>query len=164
MMNLNHYYENVSNWHSNIISSSRTYREYFKAIFAVLALICLMGAAALTVFFPKTGNLIVLQITISKSTKDFLTLLATLLGIFFAIGILPPLKKWYQPNRKRYRAAAENIIEQLKRDSIINEAKENRLKDIAARLLGAVEVNKPTVDPREMLLRASCELAKEMES
>ncbi len=162
-MDLYQYYKNPCNWRSKIISSSRTYREYFKAICAILVLICLVVTALLTVFFPKTGDWTILLITISKSTKDVLTFLTALFGIFFSIGLLPPLKRWFQPSRKKYRAAADNIIEQLKRDRIIDNSKKNRLKDISARLLGAVEVDSPSVDDKEMLLRASCQLAKEME-
>lgn len=160
-MTIDSYYANASSWRTEIIKTARTPLTYIKGIGAILVVAFLLLVAAVNALYPEgqSSPILVFGLTLTEKTKNISSAVGAALAVLFSLKIIAPLKEWYQPERKRYRSAAVRIIDSLRAKGLVDEAKENSLKDIAQRLLGAVEGETPSANPEEMLIRASYELA-----
>jgi len=166
MMTKADYYKSAKNWRSNIRKQSKTLRNHLAVGAAAIVVIFLVFVGALNVLFPPQGDMVGFSsaITVSRSAKNMLSVIAVLLGLLFSLKILPPVGDWLEPSRTRYRAAADRIIDNLLAAGTIDQSKAEDLKNISQRLLSPLEASSPDVDPEEMLIRASCALAKRFES
>src|SRR3990172_3176118 len=139
------YYENASSWEKEIRSGSRTTATYVKGLAALLVLFFLVSAAALNFVIASDASksTLPLGVELSRNALNLIGAIAAAFGILFSAGALSPVGRWYEPDRHRYRAAALQIIESLRAAAAVDEQKEAALKDIAQRLLGAVEGKRP---------------------
>ena len=158
-------FSKATEWKNEIISRSRSFFNIILIFLGIIVVIFLLLVAGLNVFFPKSGSsLQIFQIlTITAATKNILSAIASVIGILFSVSIIPPIKKWYTPKKLKYRAAATDIIDELKGKGIISDNNQKTLRDIAGRLLGALESPDSKADTEEMLMRASTEMAKVIE-
>lgn len=154
----------VTTWRKEIVSKSRSLVNIFLLFLGILIMIYLCFTAVINVFSPKSGALQIFQIiSIDSTTKDILSAIAAIIGFLFSLGIIPPVKKWYTPNKLYYRAAADAIIDGLKEEGKISDDRQQRLREINVRTLGALETPGSKADTEEMLTRAIEEMAKVVE-
>lgn len=154
-------------WHREIRRRSRKALDYLKGLLAVVVVLFLLAVVLANALIPEnTASAISLTlpagITLTYRALSYLSAVGAGVALLFSLKVIPPLRNWYEPQRKRYRPASFEIIDELRSSGHVNEPKANALKDIALRHLGAVEGDDATEDPAEQLLRASCDLAEEM--
>jgi hypothetical protein len=151
----------ATTWRKEIISKSRSLTNIFLLFLGVLILIYLCFTAGINVLFPKSGSLQIFQIiSIDSTTKNILSTIAAIIGFLFSLGVIPPVRKWYTPKKLNYRAAADAIIDDLKEEDKISNDKQQRLREINVRTLGALETPESKADTEEMMIRAITEMAK----
>lgn len=154
----------ATTWRKEIISKSRSPTNIFLLFLGILIVIYLCFTAGINVFFPKSGALQIFQIvSIDSTTKNILSAIAAIIGFLFSLNIIPAVKEWYTPKKLNYRAAADIIIDDLKEGGKISDHKQQRLREINVRTLGALEAPESKADPEEMLIRAITEMAKVVE-
>jgi hypothetical protein len=160
------YYKSSKNWRSNIRKQSKTLRNHLAYGGAVIVVVFLVLVGGLNAFFPSEGDVIEFSqaITIGRSAKTILSIIAVTLGLLFSLNVLPSIRNWYEPSCTRYRSAADQIIENLRAAGTIDQTKADDLKNISQRLLSPLEASISTADPEEMLIRASYELAIRFEA
>lgn len=155
----------ATEWRKEILTRSRSLTDIFLIFLGISVIIFLLMVAGLNVFFPKAGSSLQIfqKITIDSKTKNILSAIASAIGILFSMSIIPPIKKWYTPKKLNYRAAAADIIGELKEKGTISKDQQQNLLNFADKYLGALESAESKADTEEMLMRACTEMAKVLE-
>lgn len=142
-------FSSPSTWRSEILRRSRSFTNITKLIGGIITIALLVIASISNVvsFLP------------SYVTK-WLSAAAALFGVAFSLKFLPPVRDWYTPRWLYYRSAAVAIIEELRQQGKITNFAEQRLKDVALRLLGPLEDRECKTNPEELLMQTCDEMAQ----
>ena len=134
-----------STWQSEILRRSRRFIDIAKLIGGIITVALLVVASTCNIvpFLPDCPT-------------RWISAAAALFGVAFSLKFLPPVRDWYTPRRLYYRTAAVATIEELRQQGEITNPIEQRLKDVALRLLGPLEDRECKTNP-EMLLSQACD-------
>ena len=147
-------------WDTAIRSAARDKWALVRVVVAGGIFAFLVAQTAITNLWPQDAATVILPfgITATKRTKDLLSVAASVIGLLFSLKVIPTLRDWYEPDSRRYLAAADHTIESLRSRGVIDEFKKNTMKDIAHRLLSAHAHGKPKRSARDALRDACSEL------
>lgn len=126
-----------------------------KLILGMIILLFLIGVAISNILVAI--KILHTEDTVIKTLSAF----SAFFAILFSLKVLSPIRDLYIPKERYYRGAAFDIIAELSaKGQIKNPAKEEKLRDIALKNLGAFESGSTQTDPDEKLNRACFEMAE----